>query len=58
MAKVTKGTAQVAKVNTLSTGISIASVTKQADTHLTVCFFLRVSRIEYEKTNNILLYEK
>jgi hypothetical protein len=58
MAKVTKGTAQVAKVNTLSTGISIASVAKQADTHFTVCFYLRVSRTEYRKTNNILPYEK
>ena len=58
MAKVMEGSAQVAKVNTLSAGIAIASITKQADTHLTVCFYLRVSRIEYEKTDTILPYEK
>jgi hypothetical protein len=58
MAEVTEGTAQIAKVNTLSARVAIAPVAKQADTHLTVYLYLKASRIEYEKTSNILPYEK
>jgi hypothetical protein len=44
MTEVAEGTAQVAKVNTLSAGIAIASITKQADTHLIVCLYVEYAQ--------------